>query len=112
MMPVMRQELLYPPYGHLILVRVEGNTEKRVEKKAVQIGRAARLLKGQDRDVMILGPAPSPRRKVIGKFRWQVLFKSATRSPVRDLVRALQSEGHLKAHGLKIVVDVDPGDLM
>jgi primosomal protein N' (replication factor Y) (superfamily II helicase) len=109
---VMRQELLYPPYGHLILVRIEGNTEKRVEQKAIQIGRAARLLKGQDRNVMILGPAPSPRRKVIGKFRWQVLFKSGTRGPVRNLVKTLMSEGHLKAHGLKIVVDVDPADLM
>ncbi len=109
---VMRQELLYPPFGHLILVRIEGTSEKRVEKKAIQIGRAARLLKGQDRDVMILGPAPSPRRKVVGRFRWQVLFKSAMRGPVRNMVKSLMAEGHLKAHGLKIILDVDPTDLM
>ena len=65
----LRRELMYPPYGHLILIRVEGNTEARVEKQAVRISRAARLFKGDSRDVMILGPAPAPRRKVVGKFR-------------------------------------------
>jgi len=109
---VLRRELAYPPYGHLILVRVEGNNEKRVEKKAIKIGRAARLLKGESRDVMIMGPAPSPRKKIVGRYRWQLLFKAATRAPVRSLVKALISEGYLKGHGLKIVVDVDPIDLM
>lgn len=108
----LRKELFYPPYGHLILIRVEGTSEKRVEKAAVTIGRSARLLKGDSRDVLILGPAPSPRVKAAGRYRWQVLFKAETRAPVRSLVRALMAEGHLKAHGLKIVVDVDPVDLM
>lgn len=107
-----RKELLYPPFGHLILVRIEGNNEKRVENKAIKIGQAARLFKGDSRDVMILGPAPSPRKKAVGRFRWQVLFKSAERGPARTLVRTLMTEGHLKGHGLKIVVDVDPINLM
>ena len=108
----LRRELLYPPYGHLILVRVEGNSENRVEKKAIRISRAARLIKGESRDIMVMGPAPSPRKKILGRFRWQVLFKAATRGPVRSLVKALISEGYLKGQGLKIVVDVDPMDLM
>jgi primosomal protein N' (replication factor Y) (superfamily II helicase) len=108
----MRRELLYPPYGHMILVRVEGNNEKRVEREAIKIGRAARLLKGESKEVMIMGPAPSPRKKIVGRFRWQLLFKAAERGPVRSLVKALISEGHLKGHGLKIVLDVDPIDLM
>jgi primosomal protein N' (replication factor Y) (superfamily II helicase) len=108
----LRRELLYPPYGHMILVRVEGNNEKRVEKKAIKIGRAARLLKGESRKVMIMGPAPSPRKKIVGRFRWQLLFKAAERASVRSLAKALISEGHLKGHGLKIVLDVDPIDLM
>ncbi|MBI5571894.1 MAG: primosomal protein N' [Desulfomonile tiedjei] len=109
---VLRRELLYPPFGHLILVRIEGNTEERVEKRAISIGRAARLLKGKDKSVMILGPAPSPRKKAVGRFRWQVLFKARTRGPLRELVKALVAQGSLHAHGLKIVVDVDPSDLM
>ncbi len=108
----LRRELMYPPYGHLILIRVEGNNEARVEKQAVRISRAARLLKGSSPDVMILGPAPAPRRKVVGKFRWQILLKSGDRKPVRDLVRSLMEEGHLKPYGSKVIVDVDPVDMM
>jgi primosomal protein N' (replication factor Y) (superfamily II helicase) len=108
----LRQELLYPPFGHLILIRVEGNNEKRVESRALQIGRAARLIKGKSRDVMILGPAPSPRKKAAGKFRWQILLKSAERDPLRNLVIGLRENGELKVSGLRIVVDVDPVDLI
>ncbi|MBM3300751.1 MAG: primosomal protein N', partial [Deltaproteobacteria bacterium] len=107
-----REELLYPPFGHLILIRVEGNNEKRVENTAIEIGRAARRLKGGSTEVMILGPAPSPRKKMVGRFRWQVLFKSPDRNPVRALVKGLMAEGLLKRHKLKIIVDVDPVDLM
>jgi primosomal protein N' (replication factor Y) len=109
---ILRRELLYPPFGHLILIRIEGNSEKRVENKAIEIGRAARMLKKQYKDVAILGPAPAPRKKMVGRFRWQVLFKAGARGPVRNLVRDLMSQGNLKAHGLRIVVDVDPVELM
>ena len=109
---VLRQELLYPPFGYLILIRVEGNNEKRVESRALQIGRAARLIKGKSRDVMILGPAPSPRKKAAGKFRWQVLLKAAERDPLRNLVVGLRENGELKVSGLRIIVDVDPVDLI
>lgn len=108
----LRRELGYPPFGHLILVRIEGNVEKKVEARAIKIGRAARLLKGGSRDVMILGPAPSPRRKAEGRFRWQLLFKGDNREPVRNLVKGLMNQGQLKASGIKIIVDVDPIDLM
>jgi len=109
---VMRQELLYPPFGYLVLIRVEGTSQRRVEDNAVAIGRAARRFKGGARDVTILGPAPSPRRKMVGRHRWQLLLKAANRGPLRDLVGAVQAEGRLKAHGLKIVVDVDPVDML
>lgn len=109
---VARQELFYPPFGHLILIRIEGNDERRVEKRAVKIARAARLIKGDSPGLAILGPAPCPRRKVVGKYRWQVLLKAAERGPVREMAKALRGEGHLKGHGIKIVLDVDPVDLM
>ncbi len=109
---VLRRELLYPPFGHLILIRIEGNSEKRVENKAIEIGRAARMLKNQHRDVVILGPAPAPRKKIVGRFRWQVLFKSGTRAAVRNFVKELMAAEKMKAHGLRIVIDVDPIELM
>jgi primosomal protein N' (replication factor Y) (superfamily II helicase) len=108
----LREELMYPPFGHLILIRVEGNSEKKVEAKAIKIGKACRFLKEPGQDVIILGPAPAPRKKVVGKFRWQLLLKAPTRGPIRSLVKALKSEKALKSQGLKIIVDVDPVNLL
>lgn len=108
----LRKELIYPPYGHLILVKVEGNSEKKVETAALKLGTAARILKGSPQDVVVLGPSESPRKKIGGKFRWQLLFKSRRREPVRSLLIHLSEEGHLKAAGIRFVVDVDPVDLM
>lgn len=108
----LRRELNYPPYGRLILIRIEGNNADRVEKAALGIGRAARAAKERIGNVMILGPAPSPRSKIKGRHRRQLLLKGPSRLPLRQTVEALIDEGLLKAHGLKITVDVDPVDMM
>lgn len=108
----LRRELLYPPFGHLILLRIEGNNEQRVEQHAIRIGEAARRVKGISSNVLVMGPAPSPRRKMIGKYRWQVLLKGQERGPIREIVSQLMMEGCLSCHGLKVIVDVDPIDLL
>jgi primosomal protein N' (replication factor Y) len=107
-----RRELAYPPYGHLILIKIEGNNEKRVENQAMKIGRTARMLKSEHPEVVILGPAPAPVRKIIGKYRWQALLKCRSRGPLREMVTDLMDQGYLKGHGFKIIVDVDPVDLL
>jgi primosomal protein N' (replication factor Y) len=108
----LREELSYPPFGHLILIRIEGNSEKRVEAKAVKIARAARILKEAAQDILILGPAPAPIKKKVGKYRWQVLLKSRSRASVRNVIAQLRAEGHLKGQGVRTAVDIDPIDLM
>ncbi len=109
---ITRRELLYPPYGYLILIRVDGADERRVESKAIKIGRAARILKSGNPHIQILGPAPAPIKKIIGKFRWQILLKSPERSRVRLLTRRLIEDGHLTGQGVRVVIDVDPIELM
>lgn len=108
----LRKELFYPPFGHLILIKALGPTEDRVQNKALKIARMARSFKKDIPDVMILGPAPCPRRKMIGKFRWQVLLKSPDRSAVRKMALRLIDEGALNEHGVRVTLDVDPIDLM
>jgi primosomal protein N' (replication factor Y) len=108
----LRAELLYPPFGRLILIRIEGTSDKKVERKAAEIARSARLMLTRIGNVAILGPAPAPRQKLVGKFRRQVLLKSATRGPLRALVRGLIEEGKLKGEAVKVTVDVDPMDML
>jgi primosomal protein N' (replication factor Y) len=109
---VLRRELFYPPYGHLILIKIQGSNQKKVEEKALQIGRQSRILKKPDEPVSILGPAPSPRKKALGKHRWQIILKSQSRNSVRNLVKRLNAEGVLTAHGMSVSIDVDPVNLV
>lgn len=109
---VFRRELMYPPYGYLILIRVEGSDEQKVESKAKRIGKELLMLNPRGSGTAVLGPAPSPRKKMIGRYRWQLLLKSASRTPIRDLAHKLEAEGHLQGAGVRVIVDVDPIDLM
>lgn len=107
-----RRELCYPPYGYLISIKAQGTNENRVQENILDIARQARSLKSDFPNVVILGPSPCPRRKILGKFRWQVLLKSPDRSAVRKMVHTLMDQSLLVGHGSTITVDVDPMDLM
>jgi primosomal protein N' (replication factor Y) len=108
----LRRELCYPPYGHLILVKAQGTNENRVQDKALKIAREARSLKNEVPNVMILGPAPCPRSKMVGKFRWRIILKSPDRSAVRKMAGMLIDQGLLREPGVRITLDIDPIDLM
>ena len=107
-----RKELVYPPFGHLILIKVQGANENRVQDKAIEIASVARSLKNLAKGVMILGPAPCPRKKLVGKFRWQVILKGKIRSDVRSMAESLIDKGITGASDVRVSIDVDPVDLM
>lgn len=107
-----RRELAYPPFGHLIMIRLEGKSESKVEQAAIRVASVSRMLKASAGDLSILGPAPSPRKKTSGNYRWQVLLKSHKRENIRRLVHELRDSGHLKISGVKVAIDVDPFELM
>jgi primosomal protein N' (replication factor Y) (superfamily II helicase) len=108
----LRRELCYPPYGHLVLIKAQSSNENRTQDKAFKIAQMARALKADIPDVMILGPAPCPRRKMIGKFRWQIMLKSPDRSAVRKMTEALIDQGLLEGSGVQVFLDIDPIELM
>jgi primosomal protein N' (replication factor Y) len=106
-----RRVLGYPPFARLVLLRLEGRDESRVESAA---RRLAERLRGQARtlgagDDTVLGPAPPPVARVRGRWRWQILLRSAKVPALRALGRSVRSaEGALRRAGVRLVVDVDP----
>ncbi len=130
----MRKALGYPPFCHLVSLRVSGRNADRAEASAV---RWAELLKeqarrvgwqsgpgtataglrsvhGQTDGVSVLGPVPAPVAKVRGRHRWQLLVKSTDREVARTLIAATleQMEGRQPPKDLKFEVDVDPVDTL
>jgi primosomal protein N' (replication factor Y) len=124
---VFRKSVGYPPFTHLISLRVSGKYAGLVREAAEQWGR---LLKGalqrgssgEERpaphetlggDVTILGPIPAAVARVRGRHRWQLLVKSAKAEAARLVVKQTLDvlEKRPGGSGLKFDVDVDPAEM-
>jgi primosomal protein N' (replication factor Y) len=106
-----RRALGHPPFARLVLVRLEGPSDRTVERAA---HRLAERLRAQARalalgDSAVLGPAPPPVERVRGRYRWQLLLRHTDVRGLRRLARgARDCERSTRQQGLRLVVDVDP----
>ncbi|MBI2346726.1 MAG: primosomal protein N' [Deltaproteobacteria bacterium] len=109
-----REALHYPPFGRLINIRITGNTETPVKEYAQILAQSlCRQFMKEEKSVAVLGPAPSPFKKLAGKFRWQLLIKTPSPASVPALTHTALA--HAAAHaprGVKCACDVDPVSLL
>jgi primosomal protein N' (replication factor Y) len=103
-----RQELHYPPFGHLVEVEVRGTKKERVIKEAGALREAfARI--GRGMGVELLGPAPKPIARIQGTERWHILIRSGSRTAMQSFLKAaLPTIRGPRPSGVRVVVDVDP----
>jgi primosomal protein N' (replication factor Y) len=102
-----RAALNYPPYGHLILLRLSGLEEADVENAAVAI---ADRLEEAGSDYEVLGPAPAGIMRVARRYRWQILLKFPLDVPV-ELPNWAQLR-ELCPQDISLTIDVDPLNMM
>jgi len=100
-----RKELSYPPFTHLANVIIKGKDEGETIKLAQVIGNNLRIY-NQNKDILILGPAPCPLTKIKKEHRWQILLKGKPKS-MRELLKSTLEEISLPKH-LKLSIDIDP----
>ncbi|MEZ5102623.1 MAG: primosomal protein N' [Thermoleophilia bacterium] len=100
-----REELLYPPFRHLVRILVSGPEPG---PPLVALGEIRAALAGDAPDDQVLGPAPLLRLR--NRYRAQLLVK--TREPRRVATRAARvlaaAAVPMRRDGLAAVVDVDP----
>jgi primosomal protein N' (replication factor Y) len=103
-----REELHYPPFGHLVEVEVRGTKKERVIKEAGALREAfARI--GRGMGVELLGPAPKPIARIQGTERWHILIRSGSRTAMQSFLKAaLPTIRGPRPSGVRVVVDVDP----
>jgi primosomal protein N' (replication factor Y) (superfamily II helicase) len=108
-----RKEAGYPPYTRLATLLVTGADEAQVERAAVALGDVTRGA-ADTREVTVLGPAPAALARLRGRHRWHVLLKGADGARVREVAAAgLEwAESKSRPAGVRIAVDVDPGDVL
>jgi primosomal protein N' (replication factor Y) (superfamily II helicase) len=109
----LRQELGWPPFARMALVRIEGADAPAV---AALAQRAAAALKTavHEGTTRVLGPAPAPIERLRGRYRWQVMVKAADQAAMRVAVAAMQRQLGANDERARafVSVDIDPVNMM
>jgi primosomal protein N' (replication factor Y) len=105
-----REELGYPPFGRLVLLRFEGEDPTRTQ--AATNTCAERLRQTAPRGVAVLGPAPAPLARLRGRYRWQVLLRGKSGAALKRLAAGAAAAGPRLAENIRVLIDVDPQNLL
>ena len=110
-----RQELDYPPFSRMALLRFRAPDEERVSKACEAVAETlAGIIGGQDRsDISILGPAPAPIARLRGAHRWHIIVKGKDIDHVRSVVReARKRSDGFRVRGVRVAIDIDPIEVL
>lgn len=105
-----REDLSYPPFTRLCVVRVDGTNEAAVTGSINSLKSACdRLQSGRKTVMQALGPAPALVAKVRGRHRWQILLKGKDLKELHSLATGLKAVfERQKTPGVTLTLDMDP----
>jgi primosomal protein N' (replication factor Y) len=95
-----RQEFLFPPFCYLLKLSARRSTIKAVEASATKLKTA---IQDSGYRVRVEGPAPSFHERFQGKYQWQLIVKSLSRSELLRVIATLPPNW---------TYDIDPVDLL
>jgi len=104
-----REELGYPPCGHLVNLVLSGNNGAQVGTVASEFCNYLLSIAGS---VEVLGPSPCPLALLRGKTRIQILLKSNDRIALRNLLQQFSSEIKKIPKPVSLSIDIDPIDML
>jgi primosomal protein N' (replication factor Y) len=108
-----REEVGYPPFVRLALVRIDGADGLLVRGAAEELAARARAVAGQappEAGIAFAGPSEAPLARLKGRARWQLLVKAATPRALRAVLRAALPAK--LPRGVRVAADVDPVSMM
>lgn len=110
-----RNELHYPPFSRLAMIRLQGPSLGQAESSAEILRLRADQLRDTRKDyaaIQVLGPAPAPLAKLRGKFRFHALIKSDDPKILRAFCHQLLSDSTWLPSGCKASIDIDPINML
>ncbi|NLS13500.1 primosomal protein N' [Vibrio sp. SM6] len=102
-----------PPFSFLTLIRAEANHSDSAEQFLRQVRATLEANPLFDNSCLVLGPTPAPLAKRAGKFRWQLLLQSQSRSTLQKLLASAKPAIELlpQANKVRWGLDIEPQDL-
>jgi len=101
-----REQLKFPPYRHLCLVKLRGKKEGRVKTVSEDLFNKLVKFSKKNKSIKIVAVNPSQPSKLRGNFYWQILIKGS--SPL-GIVKFLKLHlKNFKHSGIIVTVDMDP----
>lgn len=110
-----RKQLNYPPFHKLTAIRILSNDLNKVKSTAEQLSLRAQALKERFSlfsDIEVLGPSAAPIAKLRNLFRYHLLLKSAQHKTLNQFTRKLVGNLKWVPKQTKIIVDIDPLNLL
>jgi primosomal protein N' (replication factor Y) len=104
-----RLELMYPPHGRLIAVRIDGPDAADVAALSNRLAQLAEQMSRRPENaglVELRGPVPAPLEKLRNRTRWQIWLRSSDRGALRRVARALTTVE--VPSRMRVGLDVDP----
>ena len=101
-----RKELSYPPFGYLVVWRIDGPHESRVRSQSLKLESIIRRIPEAE-NLVLLGPCEAPLSRLKGRFRWHLWVKCEDRKKLHQWMTWVS--GQLKPDtGIRVSIDVDP----
>ncbi len=108
-----RQNPAFPPHVRVVALRFSGEQEYDVKKTAGNFAQLCKKVISENKHTIeILGPAPSPLDRLHDKFRWQMLLKGTSIESLHNLCATVQESTKLNQGRTRVVIDVDPENMM
>jgi primosomal protein N' (replication factor Y) len=110
-----RKRLGYPPAVRLAAIRFDAPDPQAVEQFCQAFAALLRPHVREADGVTLLGPAPAALAKLNNRYRWHLLLKAPTVKRLHDVIDnglTAMRQAVIARHGVRLMIDVDPVNLL
>lgn len=108
-----RMMLKYPPFYSIIRILVSGNQEKKVLDRQEYLKKIFKMeIEKNNDDIEIYGPTPAPIFYLKGRYRYHLLLKGKDLYILQKIARAVREEIKELNPEPRVIMDVEPLNLM
>jgi primosomal protein N' (replication factor Y) len=107
---IARESLGYPPFGKLVRIVVQGEAEAVVRSFIEAV--AKHIPNATSSGITALGPSPAVFSRIKNNYRYCMLLKSKSMKTLQECARVIRKNMATPPKGLRMIIDVDPVNML